>query len=390
MNPYKKSRLDRLMQQDHIDAILCRLPENIVYLTGTQPVHGASAVFYMPGQKPALLQPECESQWVETDRCELVTFPWGHLGDTDLTGNYTYWLTQLAGKYCDSIQSLGLELDFSVAAPAYSSAEYLFPDRAWFSLVAKCFPAARILDTIPVISSARSIKDTIELACLRRSNQIAELGLETLNRSIQAGMSEVQAAALVESTIRVEGTGYKGTSLVKAYAQVTSGPQGTFQQSMLTPSGQRQFQNGDLVMIELAVCADGYWSDLTRVYCVGQPNQEQVRIYNTVLAAQQAAADKLRPGNTWGSPDKAARDLLTQAGLGAYFKHGTGHGVGYRYHETIPQLGPDNQAILEEGMVTSVEPGVYLPDFGGIRIEDNIAVGSDGPIWLSTCCSPWG
>ena len=166
--------------------------------------------------------------------------------------------------------------------------------------------------------------------------------------AIRPGLREVDAAALVESTIRSGGTGFEGARLVRAWAHITSGPEGTYLQSMLTPSGERAMQAGDLVMIEMAVCADGYWSDLTRVYCVGQPTAEQVRLYNAVLAAQQAGAAQLIPGKTWGDPDQAGRLILEQAGLGVYFKHGTGHGVGYRYHETIPQLGPGNTGVFRE------------------------------------------
>ena len=236
---------------------------------------------------------------------------------------------------------------------------------------------------------ARACKSEIELDLLRRVNRIAQLGLDALAEAIRPGLREVDAAALVESTIRSGGVGFDGARLVRAYAHVTAGVEGTFRQSMLTPSGPRAMEAGDLVMIEMAVCADGYWSDLTRVYCVGQPSAEQKRLYNALLTAQQAAAAALIPGHTWGDPDYAARASLEQAGLGVYFKHGTGHGVGYRYHETIPQLGPGKTDLLLEGMVTSVEPGIYLPGVGGIRIEDNVAVGPNGPLFLSQPCLPW-
>lgn len=389
MDPFSYQRIDQLLSQYGLDAILCRLPENVVYLTGTLPVHGNTLAFYLPGEQPILLQPDCELQWVREDLAEVHTYPWGHLGNPAPLESFRRWFKQLDERFGARIHTLGIELDFSVAAPAYSSAEALLPDATWRSAILDQFPSVQLVDACPALAAARAVKSPTMLALIKRANQIAGLGLSALGVEIHKGMTEVQAAALVESTIRVDGTGYEGASLVKAYAQVTGGALGTFRQSMLTPSGRRAFEEGDLVMIELAVCADGLWSDLTRVYCVGKPSEEQARIYNTVLQAQAAGAAMLKPGNPWGCADQAAREVITSAGYGKFFKHGTGHGVGLRYHETIPQLGPDNPKLFEQGMVTSVEPGVYLPGFGGIRIEDNLAVGSDGPVWLSNPCQPW-
>jgi Xaa-Pro dipeptidase len=381
--------LDQSMRHSGLDGLICRLPENIVYLTGTLPVNGASAVFYLPDEKPILFQPDCESQWVKPNRCDVELFAWGHLGNPDLYISYRNWFSQLLHKFGDRLKSIGLEIDYPVAAPSYSSAEALLPAIQWQDMMTDIFHHSSLQDCEPIFVDIRAIKEQDELDLLRRSNEIAELGLHALQLEIHPGMPEVQAAALVESTIRIKGTGYQGAQLVKAYAQVTSGAEGTYKQSMLTPSGLREFQNGDLVMIEMATCADGYWSDLTRVYSVGKPSSEQIQIYNIVLAAQSAAAKALLPGNTWSSPDQAARSVIEAAGYGSYFKHGTGHGVGYRYHETIPQLSPGNKGIFKKGMVTSVEPGIYIPGFGGIRIEDNLAVGENGPVWLSCPCEPW-
>jgi Xaa-Pro aminopeptidase len=263
------------------------------------------------------------------------------------------------------------------------------PDAAWLEIVQSNMPGCLLVDCIPVIEAAHSIKSSHDIEKLKRVNQIAQIGLDELQNKIHPGMSEVEAASLVENSVRVNGSGFQGARLVRAFAEVTSGPEGSLLQSMLIPAGQRKFESGDLVIIEMAVVADGYWSDLTRVFCVGVPNNEQKRVYNTVLLAQKAAAAQLLVGNQYSAPDAAAREVITEAGLGEYFIHGTGHGVGWRYHESIPQLGPDSVGILETGMVTSVEPGVYIPGFGGIRIEDNLAVGDKSPVWISLPAAEW-
>lgn len=380
----KFDRLDQYLSQAGIDALVCMLPENVVYLTGTYPVHGVSVAVYLPGGIVDLLHPECEHQWIEPGFSEVTLFSWGHLADDPLGRTYEQFLSKIAGKYDLTDRCIGVEKDISVCAPAYRFAEMILPDAAFFRMVSACFPGCRLADCGKVIEPARSIKQGRDLERIRLANRVASLGLDELRKQIRPGMTDVEAASMLERTIRVNGTGFGGSRLVRAYAEVTSGPEGSCQQSMLIPAGQRQFEQGDLVIIELATVVDGYWSDLTRVYCAGDPDADQKRIFNTVLKAQRAAADALIHGSPANAPDAAARKVIAEAGLGQYFIHGTGHGVGWRYHESIPQLGPESDSRLEEGMVTSVEPGVYIPGFGGIRIEDNLVVGRYGGEWLST------
>jgi Xaa-Pro aminopeptidase len=171
--------------------------------------------------------------------------------------------------------------------------------------------------------------------------------------------------------------------------EVGTGPIGSTKGTLLVPSSARKVEAGDLVMVELATVVDGYWSDLTYMAVAGQPTARQKEVHNAVLEAQQAAAGQMRPGARFSDPDGAARRVLHKAGLDSYFVHITGHGVGLRYHEFIPILLPGADGVLQEGMVASVEPGVYIEGFGGIRIEDNVAVGADGPQFLSTPRKPW-
>jgi Xaa-Pro aminopeptidase len=215
------------------------------------------------------------------------------------------------------------------------------------------------------------------------------MGMNEFLAKLEPGMTEAQIGALVEYKIRADGPGYREARLVRALAEVGAGPIGSTKGTLLVPSTQRVVNEGDIVMVELATVVDGYWSDLTYVSVAGQPNDRQREVYNKVLEAQQAAAQQMRAGVSFSGPDSAARKVLDEAGLGEYFVHITGHGVGLRYHEFIPFLMPGATGTLEVGMVSSVEPGVYIPNFGGIRIEDCVAVGADGPIFLSTPRKPW-
>lgn len=385
----KYIRLDQHLSQAGIDILVCMLPENIVYLTGTYPVHGVSVAIYIPGAGSLMLQPECEQYWVEPDQSTVSLFGWGHLGELPIEESYARFLSMVWRQYNLSGRRVGVELHYKSCAPAFRSAEMNLPDAAWVDIVRMNMPGCPIINCVPALESAKAIKFPFEIEKIRKANQIAQIGLTELGRNIQPGMTEVEAAALVENTIRVNGTGFDGARLVRGFAEVTSGPEGSLRQSMLIPASQRRFENGELVIIEMAVVADGYWSDLTRVYCAGKPDQEQKRIFNSVLKAQQAAAAELLDGKGFSAPDNASRKIITEAGLGEYFIHGSGHGVGWRYHESLPQLGPDSIGVLRTGMVTSVEPGVYIPGFGGFRIEDNLMVGDTEPEWLSSPVEPW-
>ena len=136
-------------------------------------------------------------------------------------------------------------------------------------------------------------------------------------------------------------------------------------------------EDGDFITLDFGAVVDGYHSDMTRTVAVGYVTEEQERVYDTVLKAQQASLDVIRAGISCFDADKAARDIITDAGYGDYFGHGTGHGVGIEIHE-LPNLSPRSTAILEKGNIVTVEPGIYLPGKFGVRIEDMVFVTENG------------
>lgn len=383
------TRLQQKMDQAGIDALVCRLPENLVYLTDYWPRHGFSAVL-MPRQGlPVLFVPAVEQEGTNPDWAEVEPFGWGLLQDADLYDNFRRLIGAAARRFNLAGKKIGLELSFEVTAPTYRIAEPVVPSGPWQALMHELFAESILVDAAPLLEAARAVKGTYELEKLKIVNQIAEMGIRAALNSLAPGMTEVQAGALIEYKIRRDGPGTRGAKLVRAAAEVGAGPVNSSKGSLLVPSSSYVLQEGDLVMIELATVADGYFSDLTAMGVVGQPSARQREVYNALLEAQQAAAAQMCPGNLFDAPDRAARAVLQKAGLGEYFVHITGHGVGYRYHENIPFLSPGNTGVLEEGMVSSVEPGIYIPGLGGVRIEDNVAVTSSGPLFLSTPRLPW-
>ncbi len=388
----ERARIERLqtkMAEEGLDALVCRLSENVVYLTDYWPHHGFSVVLLPREGKPLLFAPEVEVEYTKPEWAEVTAFGWGLLKDGDLYENYKRLLSAAVNRLGLKGKKVGVERTFEVVAPTYRAAEPVIPSGPWQSLMDETFADGTVVDITGFLQSARSIKTGYELGKLRIANEIAEMGLVDALSKLAPGMTEVQVGALVEYKIRADGPGYKGARLVRAEAEVGGGRIGTFKGTLLVPSTGYRLRDGDLVMIELATQVDGYFSDLTYMGVVGSPSERQKEVHNCLLEAQQAATRELCPGNSFEAPDQAARKVLEKAGLAQYFVHITGHGVGLRYHEFIPFLCPGSVGTLQEGMVASVEPGVYLPDLGGIRIEDNVAVGPNGPIVLSTPRKPW-
>lgn len=155
---------------------------------------------------------------------------------------------------------------------------------------------------------------------------------------------------------------------------VASGPNSALPHAQ---PGRRIFSHGDFVVFDFGCVVDGYCSDMTRTVVIGEPGEQHLLIYDLVLHAQMEALKAIAPGKTGAEIDAVARNIISEAGYGEYFGHGLGHGVGLEIHEG-PRLSKTGETVLEPGMVVTVEPGVYLPDFGGVRIEDLVLVTEDG------------
>jgi len=215
---------------------------------------------------------------------------------------------------------------------------------------------------------------------------VAGFGLKAFYDGLIPGKSEAELASEVEAAIYANGVGYQGVNTSRGWAEVMSGPQNSaIAYRMFLVSSSRRFKRDDLVLLELGTVVDGYWSDLTRTGVVGKPSQKQEEIWKIVRDAQRASIKNLVAGNKAKEADLAAYQIIEENGYGDYYPHYTGHGIGFRYHEPYPTLRSDNKdEILEIGMVTSVEPGIYIEGTGGIRLEDNVAILPEGPLTLST------
>jgi Xaa-Pro aminopeptidase len=238
--------------------------------------------------------------------------------------------------------------------------------------------AARALNielrsTEGLIERARLVKDAAEIATLRESAARLTGVAENVFASMRAGMMEREVAALLEAAMR-----HAGYERLAFDTIVASGPNAALPHHR---AGDRRLTSGDLVVLDFGGVLDGYCCDLTRTVTIGPPTPESRRVYGAVLEAHQAAIAAASPGINASAVDQAARQTLEAHGLGEAFGHGTGHGLGLDIHED-PRIGRprgDSVAVpLAAGMVFTIEPGAYLPGWGGVRIEDDVLVTETG------------
>jgi len=225
------------------------------------------------------------------------------------------------------------------------------------------------------VEKLRAIKDEGELARMRSAAQlISDVFCKALPK-IRAGVSELDLAAEIEYGIKRAGG--SGTSFETI---VASGPRSAWAHARPTA---KLLGKSELVVLDQGAILRNYCSDMTRTVFVGRASSRVRRMYQAVLQAQEAAKQAIRPGVKAGDVDRAARQTLKKFGLDRYFTHSTGHGLGIEVHE-MPRLGKGEETVLQEGMVVTVEPGVYLEGNGGIRIEDDVVVTAQGAVDLTT------
>jgi Xaa-Pro aminopeptidase len=226
-----------------------------------------------------------------------------------------------------------------------------------------------------LVGELRLQKDPHELVSIRKAIRRAEESFKELNKYIRPGVRESALALMLEFLMREKGARKAAFDTI-----VASGRNGAMPHASVS---DRRIKQGDLVTFDFGAEADGYFSDITRTVCVGTPSARQREIHGLVLRAQQAAIAAVRPGVACTVVDGAARDLIGEAGHAKQFGHGTGHGIGLMVHEG-PSISPLSQGRVQPRMVFTVEPGIYIPAWGGVRIEDMVLVTETGAKVLTT------
>ncbi len=219
------------------------------------------------------------------------------------------------------------------------------------------------------VDALREVKDDRELALIRRALALTDTAFEHAANHLEAGMTERLVADFIDQQFRDLGSDGQAFDTI-----VASGPNAA--RPHHTP-GNRPIEAGEPVIIDMGARVGGYCGDLTRTVWVGQPSPRLGTMYQLVADAQRAAFAAIRDGVTARAVDRAARDVFAAAGMEHHFVHGLGHAIGLRIHES-PFLGKQSDAVLKAGQVITIEPGLYVPDWGGVRIEDVVVVEADG------------
>ena len=352
-------RLLKALKESEFQAIALNPGPDLFHLTGLsfhlseRPVVG----LFAPDQKPILILPELERSKAEASKLDLELIDYGE----DLTDRVQAFSTA-AKRFGLSGRLIGVNpLRFRVFE---------------LRLLETSAPDATIGSAQTVLANLRLIKDEREAASQRQAVAVAQDALESTLPYIDAGVSELELASeLVLQLLR------HGSDPELPFSPiVASGPNSALPHAL--PS-DRKLQVGDLLILDWGARVDGYISDITRTFAIGQIDPELAQVHQIVQQANQAGREAVRPGATCGAIDEAARAVIERSGFGEYFIHRTGHGIGLEPHEE-PYIRAGNDLVLKPGMTFTVEPGVYLPDRGGVRVEDDILVTAVGGESLSS------
>lgn len=236
----------------------------------------------------------------------------------------------------------------------------------------ECLESANyeIVATRQVVEKMREIKTEEEIATIQKAVEIIEDTFRHVCQNIKVGMRETEVAQMALAYVQKCGGSGMSFDTIVASGKRAALPHGV--------ASDKVIEAGDIVTIDFGAYYNQYVSDMTRTIFMGAVQNEQLRdIYMIVKEAKRQAIEAIKPGVTTASIDKIARDYITSHGYGEYFGHGTGHGIGIDIHEA-PRLSRNDETVLQPGMIVTVEPGIYLPDLGGVRIEDDILVTESG------------
>jgi len=229
------------------------------------------------------------------------------------------------------------------------------------------FPNTKWENSSMILEDLASVKDDHELECIRTAVEVTDKVYEEILPMLRPGFTEKQVANTMVSKYREYAEG-------EAYSPiVATGPNGALPHAIPT---DREFQNGDFIVIDAAAKYGGYHADMTRTPVVGEATEKHKEVYSIVKEAQQRGCDIAKAGVPCKKVDAATRDYIGEMGYGEYYTHGTGHGLGLEIH-TSPRFSPQSEQVLEVNNVMTIEPGIYLAGWGGVRIEDDVIIGED-------------
>lgn len=238
-----------------------------------------------------------------------------------------------------------------------------------YNTLLEFFPGVQVADIQPFITKQRMRKSKEEIEKLRTAIEIIEKVLKEGIKKVKIGMSESEFTGELEFLMRKFGADGPSFSTIVLTGEKAALPHGS--------PGERKIQKGDYLLIDFGVIKDGYCSDITRTFIIGEASEKQKEIYDIVLRSNEAGINAIQAGVPVKTFDIEARNVINNSGFGEYFNNRVGHGLGIEVHEE-PSIHENNEQIAEAGLVFTIEPGIYIPDVGGVRIEDIVYINEDG------------
>jgi Xaa-Pro dipeptidase len=345
------NKLQAWMKDNDIEVSFVTSSENVFYLSGyyTDPHERLLALAVFQEEEPFLVCPGMEVH-------DAKRSGWDHelIGYSDIDNPWEMILNSI-NKRMDRVSKVAIEK------------EHMNVER--YEQLLRLFPHSTFVSGEEKLRLLRMVKDASELKIIEEACALADYAVEFGVNEIKEGKTELEILNALEFALKQKGVTEMSFSTMVLTGANAASPHGN--------PGNTKIQKGDLVLFDLGVVVDRYCSDITRTVAYGDINDKQKEIYDTVLKAQLAAIEASKPGVSAADVDLTARRIIAEAGYGEYFPHRLGHGLGISVHE-YPSLTETNQLIIEEGMVYTIEPGIYVPDVAGVRIEDDVFITADG------------
>ena len=368
----KLDRVRTAMAEHELDALVVRAPDNVLYLTNFWGMKGYEAVVFPREGDPVLI---ClEASEADADRTawtsEVRLF---HGYDESDPRPPALRALDLARQLSSEYDRVGIELSLGTQAADRMVGEPTTYPKAWFD----AFPDA--VDAMPLLNAVRAVKTEQEVERMKLANEIAARALEHTAAHLHPRMTESEAAAVWQGWVHGHGTGFHDrVELALGFSLVWSGPGiRTF-----TATGNRPIRENEPTLFEIWVCADGYWCDHTKNLVPGELSERYRELEQQVMEVYTYITSNLKAGDSLAELDREVRSGLARVGYPGQPSHPVCHGVGARAHEP-PYAHQAGRGTIEAGMVLAIEPGVYWPEGGGLRVEDNFLVTEDGSEKLS-------
>ena len=379
-NPERVDRNRTALRTNHWDLVVCALPKNVLLLSGYWPVVGTGVAVTSSDGRIALLVPEDEEELAKAGWADEVrTFKPGSLDQlTTAAEAIRTPLHDLFKSFSGNKVRAAFEAS-ETSEPAPYAAIHLYSGQME-TLLQETLPNAALESADEVLATLRATKTAVEISRLRTAAEIAGSAFRTGSEQIRIGGTEVSTATKFREPLSASLAEFSELQRSDGFAWCMSGANAALAAGAYARSRAKTIAAGDLVLVHMNSYADGYWTDITRTYVVDQPDDRQQQMYEAISAARQAALSAIRPGAKGSGIDSEARDVLQSRGFGPYFKHSTGHGIGFSAIDANarPRLHPKSDDTLEVGMVFNVEPAIYFEGYGGIRHCDMVVVTDSG------------